>query len=407
MGAVTYSYSWERNLTIQRKTLTKMALRPSERSVLHLLRLHGATSKAELARLSDMSAQGISVIVDRLLDLELVKKGSKQRGRVGQPSTPISLSPDGAVSIGIFIGRDEAEMAVADFTGEIIESVTVQYDDATDPSTPALLYKEITALARAAEALRWQRHVGIGIAANEGLLKYYVNDKPSDPFSPSRSIPLATQLENVFDVPVHCVNDIRAACLAEMTLGDTEAASNVLYLSLGMLFGSGIILEGRLIGSETNLSSGLHALPVAVGDGGVLGDFAALRSLSQAVKAAGFDFSTEVEEGFPNTRQIFDEWRGNAVTALVIAIRAASATLPLDSVIVESRLGNAELSLVIDELRDALHYGGQSSSNLPTIGSGKFGLRARAVGIAMVPFFKMFGPMERDKRDRRAKKNVA
>ncbi len=393
-------------MTTNRKSLTRLTLRPSERSVLHLLRINGPTSKAELARRSDMSAQGISVIVDRLLDLGLVAKGHKQRGRVGQPSTPISLSAEGAMSIGIFIGRDEAEISVADFTGEIVDSATVQYQDATDHSTSVMLYDKVMALANAAEALRWQRHVGIGIAANESLLRYYHNDESAE-MMPSIAQPLSVQLAKAFDVPVHCINDIRAACLAEMTLGNSKPASNVLYLSIGLLFGSGIILEGRLIGKESNLSSSLHKLPVAVGDGGILGEFASLRSLSDAIKAAGYSFLDERRAGFPNTRNIFDHWRANAVTALAIAIRAACATLPLDSIVIDSRLRNEDLKLVINELREALHTGFERGAIVPDIAGGKFGTRARSVGTAMVPFYKMFGPPERESRERRERKDVA
>ena len=63
----------------------------NERVVLQALRLHGALPAAELARLTHLTAQTISMITKRLLDDGLLVKGAPQRGKVGQPSVPLSL----------------------------------------------------------------------------------------------------------------------------------------------------------------------------------------------------------------------------------------------------------------------------------------------------------------------------
>jgi hypothetical protein len=46
-----------------------------------------------------------------------VVKRDSLRGRVGQPSQPIALNPDGAFSIGVQIGRRNLDVALLDFTG--------------------------------------------------------------------------------------------------------------------------------------------------------------------------------------------------------------------------------------------------------------------------------------------------
>ena len=73
----------------------------NERVVLQAIRLHGALPKADLARITHLSAQAVSLIIDRLLAEDLVRKQAPVRGgRVGQPSVPIALNPDGAFSVG-------------------------------------------------------------------------------------------------------------------------------------------------------------------------------------------------------------------------------------------------------------------------------------------------------------------
>lgn len=68
----------------------------NERLVLSLIRRHGALSKIELARLTGLSAQTVSVIVRALDSTGLVVPGEPQRGRVGQPMVPYTLQPGGA-----------------------------------------------------------------------------------------------------------------------------------------------------------------------------------------------------------------------------------------------------------------------------------------------------------------------
>ncbi len=65
----------------------------NERLVLSLIRRHGSLAKAEIARLTGLSAQTISVIMRQLEADGLVVKEAPQRGKIGQPSVPFSLNP--------------------------------------------------------------------------------------------------------------------------------------------------------------------------------------------------------------------------------------------------------------------------------------------------------------------------
>src|SRR6185369_6689631 len=66
----------------------------NERVVLQAIRLHGSLASAEIARLTRLTAQTVSLISKRLLDDALLVKGAPQRGKVGQPSVPLALNPD-------------------------------------------------------------------------------------------------------------------------------------------------------------------------------------------------------------------------------------------------------------------------------------------------------------------------
>ena len=63
----------------------------NERLILSLIRRLGSVPKAEIARLTGLSAQTVSVIMRELEADGLVLKRDPQRGRVGQPSVPFQL----------------------------------------------------------------------------------------------------------------------------------------------------------------------------------------------------------------------------------------------------------------------------------------------------------------------------
>lgn len=57
----------------------------NERVVLQAIRLHGALPGAEIARLTQLTAQTISLITKRLEADGLLVRGEPKRGKVGQP----------------------------------------------------------------------------------------------------------------------------------------------------------------------------------------------------------------------------------------------------------------------------------------------------------------------------------
>lgn len=109
----------------------------NERVVLEAVRLHGALPAADIARQTQLTAQTVSMIAKRLQDDGLLIKGAPQRGKVGQPSVPLSLNPDGAFAIGIKVGRRSLDTLLVDFTGARRQRYTLDYRHA-DPDASSL-----------------------------------------------------------------------------------------------------------------------------------------------------------------------------------------------------------------------------------------------------------------------------
>src|SRR5690606_31471086 len=98
-----------------------------ERLVLSLIRRRGELPKADIARLTGLSPQTISIIMNQLEADGLLRRGRPQRGRIGQPSVPYSLDPQGALAFGLKIGRRSVDLYLINFVGEIIEALHKTY----------------------------------------------------------------------------------------------------------------------------------------------------------------------------------------------------------------------------------------------------------------------------------------
>jgi len=68
----------------------------NERQLLSLIRRHGPLPRAVIAQHIGLSAQSVTNMTRKLIHGDLLDAGAVLRGKVGQPLTPLALSPEGA-----------------------------------------------------------------------------------------------------------------------------------------------------------------------------------------------------------------------------------------------------------------------------------------------------------------------
>ena len=90
----------------------------NERLILSLIQRHGGLSSADVARRSSLSAQTVSIIIRALEKDGLLIRGAPVRGKVGKPSVPMMLNPDGLLSLGLNIGRKSADLVLIDVSAQ-------------------------------------------------------------------------------------------------------------------------------------------------------------------------------------------------------------------------------------------------------------------------------------------------
>ena len=136
----------------------------NERLVLTILRYQGALPKAEIARKTGLSAQTTSVIMRSLEDEGLLEKCEKVRGKIGQPSIPMQLSPGGVYFFGLKVGRRSIELVLVDFTGTVLEYRKQTYKYPTPDGTIEFTKKNVAEILEKYSKRDGFRIGGLGIA---------------------------------------------------------------------------------------------------------------------------------------------------------------------------------------------------------------------------------------------------
>jgi len=235
----------------------------NERLVLTLIRRHGALAKAEIARLTGLSAQTVSVIMRSLEEDGLLLKGEPQRGKVGQPSVPMRLNPDGALFLGLKVGRRSAEMIVTDFLGTIVARRKRIYAYPDFDEVKAFALTSVAELTGGLPDDSRPRISGLGIAIPFLLWDWAkVLGVEPEKMAAWRHRDLQGELSEELELQVYLQNDATSACSAELVFGTGEQPANFLHVFIAFFVGGGVVLNGTLFPGPTGSAGAIGPLPV-------------------------------------------------------------------------------------------------------------------------------------------------
>jgi predicted NBD/HSP70 family sugar kinase len=373
----------------------------NERVVLQAIRLHGSLPKAEIARLTKLTPQTVQVIIARLEADALVRKLDPVRGKVGQPSVPMALNPDGAFSIGIKIGRRSLDMLLLDFTGQVRERSALAYDF-PEPDT---LFGEIESrLAQLIRSLPFKlraRLHGVGVAAPLALGGWQavlgIEPRRSAKWA---AVDIRERIGAMTDLPVEFVKDTAAACVAELVAGRGRSIGSFLYVFIDTFIGGGLVIDSHLRGGMTGNAGAVGSLALGVARSGreavpnQLLSQASLVNLEARFAAHALDIGATLDERALQKpwRSHTERWLRDAAPAVAFAINNAACLLDLEGVIVDGSFSRELLHATIAAVETALDRYNWEGVARPAVLEGTIGSDARAMGGALLPLYANFAP---------------
>lgn len=371
----------------------------NERVVLQAIRQNGSLPKADLARLTGLTAQTIGLITTRLDEDGLLIRHDPVRGRIGQPSVPLALNPDGAFSIGIKIARRNTDWLLVDFTGRVRQRKSLAYAFPDASVLLPALSEHMNTLRDELGAMR-PRLVGVGIAAPFQIGGWHrllgLSEAQSDIWN---QIDLKAAVQDMTDLPVSFAKDTAAACVAELVAGRGRDLKSFLYLFVDTFVGGGLVINSHLYPGLHGNAGAVASVPQSVARAGQdkpaqLLHAASLWDLEQRFKAQGLDPSAAYDERAmqaPFEAQT-SAWIDSAANALAHCVVSSTAFLDMDAIILDGSFCRPLLQRLIEHTRLSLSSYNWEGLWPATLLEGSIGPDARALGGALLPLYENFAP---------------
>ncbi len=367
----------------------------NERLVLSLVRQETALAKSDIARMTGLSAQTVSVIMRALEQDGLLVRGAPVRGRIGQPSVPMSLDADGAFFFGLKIGRRSADLILIDFLGDVRASRHRIYRYPTPDTVVAFVSEALPELRAGLAHGLGGRIGGVGVAMPFQLWNWvqYVG-APQSEMDAWRGRDIQAEIAALSGLPVYVQNDATAACGAELVFGTGERPKDFLYFYFGYFIGGGLVLNGQLFLGRGGNAAGVGPMPVPGADGRMHRLFAAasMSVLAETLDRAGHpsDFLWESPDHWAVPQPALDDWIDSAAAGLAAAALSAAALLEIEAVLIDGWMPASVRAEVVRRTEAALYRLDLSGIDPPMIREGTVGAGARALGAAAIPLSQRY-----------------
>lgn len=367
----------------------------NERLLLTLVQRYGKIPGSDLAKLSGLSAPTVSAILKRLEKDGLLTRGDPTRGKVGKPSVPFRLSPDGVLSFGLKIGRRSADLLLMDFTGKVREQRHINYAYPTPSEVFAFLAASIAEITGALHPEIAKRICGIGVAAPFEMWNWEdVLGDSSPAFMSWQDISVSEEIAKFSALPVSLVNDATAACQAEHVYGRGKAFTDYAYFFIGAFIGGGIVLNHSVVEGRQGNAGALGSLRSIspLGESKQLVDMASIHLLETRLEEVDIAPAIiwQAPQDWSSISRYVEPWLGQTAQELAKASLSTCAVIDFEAILIDGAFPTEIRKELVERVRRYIVNQDTRGLIPPAIESGTIGGNARAIGAACGPIFSQF-----------------
>ena len=369
----------------------------NERLLLSLVQRNRELPASELARLSGLSPPTVSAILRRLEGEALLLRGDPVRGRVGKPSVPMRLNPDGVFAFGLKLGRRSADLALVDFTGTIRARCRDTYDQPDPDRVFAFLADGMQTIRAGLTSADAARICGLGIGVPFEIWKWPDDEQTTTlrrEHTVWRDVSFPERVGAITDLPLTMMNDATAACQAEHVYGVGRAYRDYAYFFLGNFIGGGIVLNHSVYEGRQGNAGALGSLR-SVGPRGAAQQLIETASIALLERRlAEVDIDTRVlwaepQDWTPYARYV-EPWLRQVAQELARASLSICAVIDFEAVVIDGAVPAAVRADLVERVRRYLATQDVRGLIPPQVAEGSIGGEARAIGAACTPILSQY-----------------
>ncbi|WPP40788.1 ROK family transcriptional regulator [Paenibacillus hunanensis] len=240
--------------------------------VLDNIRLYAPLSRTRVSQLTGLNKATVSNLVQELIDDRLVLESGEGQSSGGRKPLMLEFNPNAGYAAGVELSVNELTIVLTDLEGKIITRHTEPLPDHRVETTLELMQRMMAVLvAEVPPSVHGLIGMGVGVPG-------MVDEQGNVLFAPNlgwEGVPLREELEQLFGLPVTIDNEANAGAIGELQFGAGRHARHLVYISVGMGIGSGIIIDGQpykgargYAGETGHMSVEANGLPCSCGSRG-------------------------------------------------------------------------------------------------------------------------------------------
>lgn len=362
----------------------------NERLVLSVVKNEGQVASSQIARLTSLSAQTASIITRSLEADGMLLRGEPQKGRVGKPTVPILLNPEGALAYGLRIGRRGADLILMNIVGEVVAKRATKYSYPMPETIDGFVRESMQSIGEHLPTHLHSRIVGIGVATPFGLWKKAeAAGAPEDVLAVWRAYDFGASFAAFTDLPVLLANDASMGCSGELMFGAASELSDFLYFYVGAFVGGGIVMDGQVFFGRNGNAGAFGTLMVGSisEQPNQLVNSASIYTLERDLTAqAGHEVRLRDDsDQWSITDPLVDAWVSQTARALATGAVSAAAVVDVDTIVVDGNFPGTIKDAILTRMRAAFEQLDTQEISQITVHAGRLGRSAAAMGAAYQP----------------------
>ncbi|RSL32106.1 ROK family transcriptional regulator [Salibacterium salarium] len=219
--------------------------------VLQTIQSRSPISRAQISKDSGLNKATVSALVSELMEENFVQEIGTGLSSGGRKPVMLYFNKTAGYSIGIDLGVNYILAVLTDLQGNVVEQVEEKLEETSTAYVFPRLKKTVNALMEKGSASPYGI-VGIGVGVpgitdKDGMILFAPNLN-------WERVDLKRYLEDEYNLPVVIENEAKAGAHGEKIYGAGKESSDLIYVSMGIGIGTGIIINDKLYKGASGIS---------------------------------------------------------------------------------------------------------------------------------------------------------
>lgn len=362
----------------------KMVKKLNRATILNLIRINKAISKADIAALTGLSPNAVGLITADLIDEDYIYVSGIGPSKGGRKPELLSLKPNSYYSLGVDIDTNRIRFALIDISSQVIYTSRVNINCVENHE------KAFDVINEEIEKNKDLRLLGVGIAVS-GLVDA---EKNRIVFAPNLKWQDIDVNEKIMNATAYIENEAISSSIFESWNGICQGAKNFICINSKSGIGAGIFIDGKVYrGTTGNAGEVGHITADVNGPKCECGNYGCLELYSSAQRIAEKLNKESIDEVITLARQ------GNEAAIQAFKLSAAHLGVAISGLV--NTLNPEKIVLgkefvkyaefILDDIRESVDKKAlkQPAKNVEIMVS-KEGILSSVLGAAILPMKNLF-----------------